>query len=104
MQDSEVNRTAVPIDVEENVNELEKDLYENFNQQEYVCEYDKLMTMANSNGRIGKEYTSPVHLLKRVSINNLVNVFTQYGRRVLIRSLFAKSTLVEPTFEEVGSG
>ena len=104
MQDSEVNRTAVPINVEENVNELEKDLYENFNQQEYVCEYDKLMTMANSNGRIGEEYTSPVHLLKRVSINNLVNVFTQYGRRVLIRSLFAKSTLVEPTFEEVGSG
>lgn len=43
----------------------------------------------------------PIHLLNRVSIANLVDFFSEGGRRRLIKSLFSVSELVEPTYEEV---
>jgi hypothetical protein len=42
-----------------------------------------------------------MHLLKRVSISNLVDFFSTGGRRRLIQSLFSISELIEPTYEEV---
>ena len=43
----------------------------------------------------------PIRLLKRISIANLVDFFSDGGRRRLIKSLFSESELVEPTFEEI---
>mmetsp|Transcript_19862 Transcript_19862/g.30091 ORF Transcript_19862/g.30091 Transcript_19862/m.30091 type:complete len:791 (+) Transcript_19862:62-2434(+) len=42
-----------------------------------------------------------IRLLKRISIANLVSFLSDGGRRKLIKSLFAESKLVEPTYEEV---
>ena len=42
-----------------------------------------------------------MQLLDRVSISNLVDLFSLSGRRKLLRTLFARSELVEPTYEEV---
>lgn len=76
---------------------VEHDLYEKLNHQGYLCEYDERMAIPNgpqnSFGRI--------HLLERVSINNLVNIFTKNGRKSLLQTFFTKSKLVEPTYEEV---
>jgi hypothetical protein len=43
----------------------------------------------------------PSQLLKRVTISNLVDFFTRKGRRSLLKTLFSKSELVEPTYKEV---
>jgi hypothetical protein len=43
----------------------------------------------------------PIRLLKRISIANLVDFFSDGGRRRLIKSLFSISELVEPTYEEI---
>ena len=87
----------VDVDIDDSET-MEEEMYDklNNNNQGYTCEYDEKMTKTN------QEKTAPrMHLLERVSINNLVNVFTKYGRRTLLRTLFAKSKLVEPTYEEV---
>jgi hypothetical protein len=42
-----------------------------------------------------------MQLLERVSISNLVDLFTKSGRRELFKALVGKSDLVEPTYEEV---
>ncbi len=42
-----------------------------------------------------------MNLLERVSIANLVDLFSTGGRRRLIKSMFSVSELVEPTYEEV---
>ncbi|CAJ1949422.1 unnamed protein product [Cylindrotheca closterium] len=91
--------------------DVEHDLYEKLNHQGYLCEYDKqvegsLAPRIGGGGGGGSPhnaaaYTPRVQLLERVSISNLVNIFTKYGRRTLISTIFGKSELVEPTFEEV---
>eukprot|EP00554_Chaetoceros_debilis_P011548 CAMPEP_0194128292 /NCGR_PEP_ID=MMETSP0150-20130528/60972_1 /TAXON_ID=122233 /ORGANISM="Chaetoceros debilis, Strain MM31A-1" /LENGTH=742 /DNA_ID=CAMNT_0038822271 /DNA_START=712 /DNA_END=2940 /DNA_ORIENTATION=+ len=43
----------------------------------------------------------PINLLDRVSISNLVDLFSTGGRRRLFKSIFSTSELVEPTYEEV---
>lgn len=42
-----------------------------------------------------------VKLLNRVSISNLVDIYTRQGRKEFFNTFFSKSELVEPTFEEV---
>jgi len=87
--------------------EVEHDLNEKLNHQGYLCEYDKqvegsLVPLVGGATQDASYTSTPrVQLLERVSISNLVNTFTQYGRRSLISTIFAKSELVEPTFEEV---
>jgi hypothetical protein len=68
------------------------------NHRDYSCEYDDSMT-----NNLGQLAIPRIHLLERVSINNLVNVFTNYGRRTLVRALSEESKLVEPTYEEVSN-
>ena len=46
-------------------------------------------------------HSSRMQLLERVSISNLVDIFSRAGRKKFITALFAQSELVEPTYEEV---
>lgn len=54
------------------------------------CEYDEYFPIKSSS-----------QLLRRVSISNVVDVFSKRGRLRLFRSFVSVSELVEPTFEEV---
>jgi len=65
---------------------------DNFNKLK--CKYDIDASSPLVNG-------SPRTLLKRVTIGNLVNLFSREGRRTFWDALLARSELVEPTFEEV---
>ena len=65
------------------------------NTREVTCEYD-----ANYPQKGGDRET-PMRLLRRVSISNLVNFFSPQGRREIVRGYFKKAKLVEPTYEEV---
>ena len=82
---------------------IEYDMYDKLNHQGYTCEYDEKMTTATTNNINDNQQQQQrrMHLLERVSINNLINVFSRYGRKTLVRTLFSKSKLVEPTYEEV---
>ena len=71
--------------------ETSADLY---NNNAYICAYDE---RKRENGK----GLSKMQFLDRVSISNLVDVFTTMGRRGLLQTLFAQSELVEPTYEEV---
>lgn len=53
-------------------------------------------------GILGPDLSHPsMQLLERVTIGNLVNIFSRDGRRKLLRTLASESELVEPTYEEV---
>lgn len=89
--------------------DIEKDLQRGINAGVLACKYDMTMTSAQRDS-IGPDddfswnddtMKRPTHLLNRVSIANLVNFFSKGGRRRLIKSTFAVSELVEPTYEEV---
>jgi hypothetical protein len=73
-------------------NTIYEDIYNSNNA--YTCSYD---------GRQGENDNElpRMQLLERVGISNLIDVFTSVGRRGLLKTLFAKSELVEPTYEEV---
>jgi hypothetical protein len=75
-------------DEEENV--IVRDLLQGCENGQLKCKYD-----------LQKSNSEPMHLLKRVSISNLVDFFSTGGRRRLIQSLFSISELIEPTYEEV---
>lgn len=70
---------------------VNRDMYESLNSNEVCCPYD-----AKSPNPL-----PPMQLLERVSISNLVDIFTKEGRQNLAKTVFSKSELVEPTYEEV---
>jgi len=73
----------------------ENNLYEEvYNNNAYTCAYDERQ-------RESDKELPRMQLLERVSISNLVDIFTNVGRRGLLKTLFARSKLVEPTYEEV---
>jgi hypothetical protein len=72
------------------------DMYEEVNHQAFTCEYDQKMSKNNPGQDLPR-----MQLLERVTISNLVDVFTASGRRKLLKALFAESKLVEPRYEEV---
>jgi hypothetical protein len=76
--------------------ERERRLYREMNHHTLTCEYDERISKA------GRKLPT-MQLLDRVSISNLVDLFSASGRDQLIRTLFASSELVEPTYEEVRS-
>jgi hypothetical protein len=76
--------------------EQERRLYREMNHHTLTCEYDERISKA------GRKLPT-MQLLDRVSISNLVDSFSPSGRDRLIRTLFATSELVEPTYEEVRS-
>lgn len=59
------------------------------------CSYD-IATLKPS-----QSSSTPRTLLERVTIGNLVDVFSKQGRHALVRTLVSDSKLVEPTYEEV---
>ena len=59
-----------------------------------TCAYDGVMSSQ-------KKKLPRMQLLERVSIGSLIDLFNKVGRRGLLNSIFAKSELVEPTYEEV---
>lgn len=71
---------------------VDRDMYESLNCNELRCPYD----LKETNNDLPS-----MQLLERVSISNLVDIFTKEGRRNLIKTMFTKSELVEPTYEEV---
>jgi Protein of unknown function (DUF3754) len=72
------------------VQKIDRVMYESLNRNEVCCPYDS------------KESSiPPMQLLERVSISNLVDVFTKEGRRNFVKTMLSKSELVEPTYEEV---
>lgn len=71
---------------------VEQDMYETLNSKELRCPYDASSPQSSE---------SSFQLLERVSISSLVDIFTREGRRNLIQTIFSKSELVEPTYEEV---
>lgn len=77
------------------VEKLNHDIYLALNKGEYSCQYDAEHPDRHHTGPM------PSTLLERVSIGNLIDVFTSVGRRRMLRNFFAKVELVEPTYEEV---
>jgi hypothetical protein len=73
---------------------VDLDMYDCLNRGEITCPYD-----AKRNST--EEELPPMQLLERVTISNLIDVFSKDGRRKLIKTIFSKSELVEPTYEEV---
>jgi hypothetical protein len=61
-----------------------------------TCAYDGMMSSGENNEKLPR-----MQLLERVSIGSLIDVFNKVGRRGLLRTIFEKSELVEPTYEEV---
>jgi hypothetical protein len=84
--------TADDVNVVEHVNH---DIYLGLNAGDYTCQYDSEHPDRHHAGPM------PSTLLERVSIGNLVDVFTSSGRRGMLKKLFSKVELVEPTYEEV---
>lgn len=67
-----------------------RDLQRKYENNEVSCRYDLLRSIKG-----------PSHLLKRVSVANLIDVSSSGGKRQWMRSLFSSSKLIEPTYEEV---
>jgi hypothetical protein len=61
-----------------------------------TCAYDGMVSSGKNNEKLPR-----MQLLERVSIGSLIDVFNKVGRRGLLRTIFEKSELVEPTYEEV---
>ncbi|KAI2500339.1 Protein of unknown function (DUF3754) [Fragilaria crotonensis] len=78
--------------VEENATH---EIYTSLNKGDYTCQYD-----AEHPDRYHKG-PMPTTLLKRISIGNVVDVFSAVGRRRMLRNFLSIVELVEPTYEEV---
>lgn len=78
---------------------VDQEMYECINHAGLMCPYDQ--ARRPQPGFNQSTHLPSMQLLKRVAISSLVNVFSTGGRRALLQSLFAKSELVEPTYEEV---
>jgi hypothetical protein len=68
----------------------DEEFYDCLNHSDLRCPYDQ-----------DSPTLPPMQLLRRVSMNNVVDLFSALGRKKLISSLFAKTELVEPTYKEV---
>jgi Protein of unknown function (DUF3754) len=78
------------------VQRVNQRIYESLNRDDIRCPYDE-----NVSSSLTKAILPPMQLLERVTISNLVDIFTKEGRRNLMKTIFAKSELIEPTYEEV---
>jgi hypothetical protein len=75
--------------------EVNHDIYERLNNGEFTCQYDAEHPDRHHKGLL------PSTLLERVSIGNVVDVFSRPGRRRMLKNFLAPVELVEPTYEEV---
>jgi hypothetical protein len=100
--DNHDEMNAAPLNGLSRVQRVNQRMYESLNQNEIRCPYDKNPVPASSSSSISTaQQQQPMQLLERVSISNLVDVFTKEGRRNLWKTIITKSELVEPTYEEV---
>jgi len=76
---------------------VERDMYEEIDAGNLKCQYDETCSSVEHY----KRKNTPVRLLERVSIQNTVDFFSKSGRRGLVKNFFKKSTLKEPSYEEV---
>eukprot|EP00804_Cyclotella_cryptica_P026793 CCRYP_007981-RA/>CCRYP_007981-RA protein AED:0.00 eAED:0.00 QI:697/-1/1/1/-1/1/1/108/812 len=76
---------------------VEQDMYEGIDTGNLRCQYDETFSSVEQNRRSN----TAVRLLERVSIQNTVDFFSKSGRRGLVANFFKKSTLKEPSYEEV---
>lgn len=74
---------------------IEQDMYDGIDAGKVRCQYDDAFHSSEDSS------SSAVRLLERVSIQNTVNFFSKKGRRDLVKNYFKKSTLMEPSYEEV---
>jgi Protein of unknown function (DUF3754) len=88
---------------------LDDAMYNCLNHGNLQCRYDRERLEATAMKKKSNmmenmqqsQQLPPMQLLERVSIRNLVDLFSRDGRRNLLRTLFSKSELVEPTYREV---
>jgi hypothetical protein len=71
---------------------VDRNMYNSLNDDVIRCPYDR----KNAGTR-----PAAVQLLNRVSISNLVDIYTRQGRQEFFDTFLEKSELVEPTYEEV---
>lgn len=85
--------------------DVERDMYTFLNDGNIQCPHDEELAGKDSAAatfRIPlRKRQPPMQLLKRVSLSSLVDFFSKEGRRHLLSTIFGKSELVEPTYEEV---
>jgi hypothetical protein len=73
-----------------------RDTYEGLNYDTLIqCPYD-----AEASKRLNTTLPT-MQLLKRVALSSLLDFFSASGRRLLLKTIFSKSELEEPTYEEV---
>lgn len=61
-----------------------------------TCAYDGMTSSHKAEMELPR-----MQLLERVSISSVIDVFNKIGRRSVLKTLFERSELVEPTYEEV---
>ena len=82
------------------VSGLDDSMYDCLNHNDLRCSYDAKME-ALGKPQLQNQQMPPMQLLQRVTMSNLVDPFTREGRKSFLGAFFAKSELVEPTYEEV---
>ena len=81
---------AAIVNITDDMSAMDEEFYECINHSPLRCPYDQEETTL-----------PPMQLLRRVSMNNVVDLFSRQGWRNLFSTLFAKTELVEPTYKEV---
>jgi len=71
------------------------DIYSRLNKGEFTCQYDGEHPERHHQGPI------PSTLLKRISIGNVIDVFSPRGRKRMLQNFLSATELVEPTYEEL---
>jgi len=66
-----------------------------------ICQTNRDCGSNNAPSDSNGETAPPTRLVERVSVRDLVDLFSTLGRRRIVSSFFSKSELVEPTYEEV---
>ena len=70
--------------------DIDRDIIAGLNNGDYTCQYDE--ESANS---------IPATLLERITLSNVVDLYSPEGRKRVAKSFMAESELVEPTYEKV---
>ena len=78
-----------------NEDDATHDIYKSLNTGDYTCQYDSEHPDRHHKGPL------PSTLLERISIGNVVDVFSSIGRRRMLTNFLSKVELVEPTYDEV---
>lgn len=84
--------------LDDNVSQDNKILYAGLESGQVGCKYDAVFPSESSSSF---DSQNSFRLLERVSISNVVDFFSNVGRRKLVKNFISETELVEPTYEEV---